>query len=48
MYMNEPCTKPHSLLAKLAEVAEKYAPAATNGHDVIPCVFEEVRRTRSA
>ena len=26
--------------AKRAEVAEKYAPAATNGHDVIPCVFE--------
>ena len=21
-------------------MAEKYAPAATNGHDVIPCVFE--------
>ena len=26
--------------AKRAEVAEKYAPARTNGHDVIPCVFE--------
>ena len=26
--------------AKRAEVAEKYAPAATNGHDVVPCVFE--------
>ena len=26
--------------AKRAEVAEKYAPAAANGHDVTPCVFE--------
>ena len=26
--------------AKREEVAEKYAPAKTNGHDITPCVFE--------
>ena len=26
--------------AKRGEVAEKYAPARANGHDVTPCVFE--------
>ena len=26
--------------AKRSEIAEKYAPAKTNGHTVVPCVFE--------
>ena len=36
---------PNTAPAKREEVAEKYAPAKTNGHDVTPCVFEGWGRT---